>query len=567
MGKKQIDMLIIKEEVIAKLFDGTLLEHRIGNVELKSNWSQEHGKKICAFANRTLDGPLWLCVGVNDDGQLCGNTETWAKQTEEIISQHINQYLDPQPTCKSITCHNIENKWIIIIQYNNPGAVVYWNKQPYKASGTTIAPMMPEEVMALTVKLPGLSDYTSQKWMGNANDALVKEFAEYISIKRKDVPFAAITTLSTDHILERVGIKDITVSRILFGDFNYRVVHYDNENKPVKNDAYNGLFGVLSDKFIEHVQDYSRSYISTNTNPYSNLALKEAFSNAVAHAAYFENNGEIVIEIYPDKLSVSNLCIRDSEYFANKWFSRSHKTINKALMETLRLSGFVDELGRGKNLIFAESLKYGKKPPQVVLEKCGRYDRWRLYLYGGSQDKTQIKLLTRLKELYKDEHKALIANALVLWRGQPVSNIKNYIDGDSLPLLVDVLNDTRGPIFYYSEKDELVLRRWVRVLIGEGKDSKQLSAAEGKDILEFARKIRLQYDHGFVTPKDLRYLADMGDTKSEKVLSSELFKKWEKKGEVKRIRKGLYQFEQPKTTIDIKALITKILTEGEPKEN
>ena len=45
MGKKQIDMLIIKEEVIAKLFDGTLLEHRIGNVELKSNWSQEHGKK------------------------------------------------------------------------------------------------------------------------------------------------------------------------------------------------------------------------------------------------------------------------------------------------------------------------------------------------------------------------------------------------------------------------------------------------------------------------------------------------------------------------------------------
>ena len=149
-------MLIIKEEVIAKLFDGTLLEHRIGNVELKSNWSQEHGKKICAFANRTLDGPLWLCVGVNDDGQLCGNTETWAKQTEEIISQHINQYLDPQPTCKSITCHNIENKWIIIIQYNNPGAVVYWNKQPYKASGTTIAPMMPEEVMALTVKLPWL---------------------------------------------------------------------------------------------------------------------------------------------------------------------------------------------------------------------------------------------------------------------------------------------------------------------------------------------------------------------------------------------------------------------------
>ena len=40
-------------------------------------------------------------------------------------------------------------------------------------------------------------------------------------------------------------------------------------------------------------------------------------------------------------------------------------------MEALRLAGFVDELVREK-IDFAESLRNGKKPPEVVLEGGGR---------------------------------------------------------------------------------------------------------------------------------------------------------------------------------------------------
>ena len=551
-------MLKIKEDIISKINERTLLEHQYDNLELKSSWDQDCGKKISAFANKNLKGLSWLCVGINDSGEVCDNKESWAKTTEETISQHINQYLDPQQACQSISCHKLNDKWFIIIQFKNQGAVVYWNKKAYKTSGTTISEMEPEEIMGLTVTLPGLSDYTAQNFLGSFQNDLVKKYALIVSEKRKDSVLKSIKDLSPDQALDRIGIKNKNTCNILFGNCRYRVVYYDKQQNPIKNEAQEGIYQIIHDDFIRHIQEWSKQQLNIRTNPYPDLALREALANAVAHAAYFENNGDIIIEIFPEKISISNLCLRESTYFANKWFSNAHQTINKTLMETLRLSGYVDELGRGKNLIFSESLRYGKKAPQVVIEKSGRYSRWRLILYGGVQDEVQLKLLSQLKERYKDEQKALIANALILWRGQPVANLKSYIEGEAQNLFVEILKDINGPIFYYQEKDTIVLRRWVKVLLGEGKESKQLTAAEEKDTYEFVKKISLDYHHGYVTPKDLRDMADLGNTKSSHVMSSQLLKKWAEEDKLKKIRKGLYQFIKPEVSYSSEELLKRL---------
>lgn len=551
-------MLKIKEDIISKINEGTLLEHQYDNLELKSSWDQDCGRKISAFANKNLRELSWLCVGINDIGEICNNKESWAKTTEETISQHVNQYLDPQQACQSISCHKLNDKWFIIIQFNNPGAVVYWNKKAYKTSGTTISEMEPEDIMGLTVTLPGLSDYTAQNFQGSFQNDLVKKYTLIVSEKRKDSVLKSIKDLSPDQALDRIGIKNKNTSNILFGSCRYRVVYYDKQQRPIKNETQEGVYQIIHDDFIQHIQEWSKQQINIRTNPYPDLALKEALANAVAHAAYFENNGDIIIEIFPEKISISNLCLRESTYFANKWFSNAHQTINKTLMETLRLSGYVDELGRGKNLIFSESLKYGKKAPQVVIEKSGRYSRWRLILYGGVQDELQLKLLSQLKERYKDEQKALIANALILWQGQPVANLKSYIEGETQNLFVEILKDIDGPIFYYQEKDTIVLRRWVKVLLGEGKESKQLTADEEKDTYEFVKKIRLDYHHGYVTPKDLRDMASLGNTKSSHVMSSQLLKKWTEEDKLKKIRKGLYQFIKPEVSYSSEELLKRL---------
>jgi predicted HTH transcriptional regulator len=551
-------MLKIKEDIISKINERTLVEHRYDNLELKSSWGQDCGKKISALANKNQQGSNWLCVGINNSGEICENNESWAKTTEEIISQHINQYLDPQQVCQSISCHKLNDKWFIIIQFKNPGAVVYWNKKAYKTSGTTISEMEPEEIMGLIVTLPGLSDYTAQDFQGSFQNDLVKKYTLIVSEKRKNSILASLKDLSPEQALGRVGIKNKNTCNILFGNCQYRVVYYDKQQNPINNEPQEGVYRIIHDDFIQHLQEWSKQQLNIRTNPYPDLALREALANAVAHAAYFENNGDIIIEIFPEKISISNLCLHESVYFANKWFSNAHQTINKTLMETLRLSGYVDELGRGKNLIFSESLRYGKKAPQVIIEKSGRFSRWRLLIYGGIQNKAQLKLLGQLRDQYKNEQKALIANALVLWRGQSVANLRQYIEGEAQNLFAEVLRDINGPIFYYKEKDTIVLRRWVKVLLGEGKESKQLTPAEEKDVYEFVKKIRLDYHHGYVSPKDLRDIADLGHTSSSQVMSSQLLKKWVKENKLKKIRKGLYQFIKSEVSYSVEELLKKL---------
>jgi hypothetical protein len=529
----------------------TLLEHRAGNVELKSSWDQENGKKISAFANRTSTMPCWMCIGIADDGTLCGRDEIWAKATEQRVSQHLNQYLDPQMTCLGISCHECEGQWFVVIKFGNPGSVVYWNNSAYKAAGTTIEIMTPEEIMQLTVALPGLTDYSAQPWNGVYGKDKAGDFSRTVAGRRRGTMLESIGELAPDEALGRIGIQNTNTQRILFGDVRYRVVKYDKNGNPVANDTYTGLYGILQPAFLADIQQWSQRQMRIGSPPYPDKALKEGLANAVAHAAYFDGDGDVMVELFPDRICISNLCLRDSTYFANKWFSRGHKTINRVLMEALRLAGAVDELGRGKSLIFAESLRNGKRPPVVVVERGGRTDRWRLNIFGGEQNPVQLRLYERLRRMYPDEQKALIANALVLWTGHSVSDIRQYVDGESLRIFVDVLGDLNGPIFYYEKKDQIILRRWVSILLGEGKDSKKLSPGEEEDLFEFARSIQTDYHHGYITPKELRELAHMGHTKSEMVLSSQILKKWGEQGKVEKVKKGQYRFVVAKQGIGL----------------
>lgn len=268
-------------------------------------------------------------------------------------------------------------------------------------------------------------------------------------------------------------------------------------------------------------------------------------ANTIAHAAYYEKNGDILVEIYPDKLTISNLCLPEAAHFANKWFSRSRNTTNRLLMETLRLGKYVDELGRGKNLIFSESIKSGQKPPIVHIEKAGQYCRWRLFLYPSFRDSVQLRLYQRVKNIFKDEFKSLVACALVLWKDMPVSEIIKFIDGESVKHFIDILDDVNGPVFYYKNDDRLVLQRWARVLIEDGQDAKTFTPAEEEGLRDFARKIQTDFHKGYISPKELRQLAHLSETSSERMLSSKLLKKWTTEGHLTRISDGKYKFIDP----------------------
>ena len=120
--------------------------------------------------------------------------------------------------------------------------------------------------------------------------------------------------------LRNLGMHQRQASRILFGSCPFRTIEYDRAGEPTSNKKNTGLYRMLQPDFISHLA-------SRHGCHYSERGLKEGFANAVAHAAYFEADGEIMLELHPDRIVISNLCIKESAYFANRWFSLSHKTM------------------------------------------------------------------------------------------------------------------------------------------------------------------------------------------------------------------------------------------------
>lgn len=519
---------------------GAAKEHCLPNLELKRSWDKKYGEKLSALANRTPSRGGWLVVGVEDRGTLAGHPEQWAKSTEETISQQINERLSPILACKSVRVHEVEGSWVILINVSNPGDVVYWGTHAYTGSGTTIRALEPPEVMELRLRLPGLSDFTRMECdAGELDNDLVSEFVDKVSSRSS----GAGLSIDPSRMLASLSVTNRQAARLLFGECSFRTVVFGQGGDVLLNRRVRSLYRLLRDDFFETLQADAKMQVASSLYPAK--GLREGLANAVAHAAYFERDGDIIIELHPEKLVISNLCTPDSKYFANKWFSRSHHTVNGLLMETLRIAGDVDELGRGKSLIFSESIKAGRRPPEVITETAGRFVRWKLVLYAISSETRFLRLLDRCRDVYGDETLAMIAAALVLWRNKKVSEIRQYVDGDFAAQFVLVLASLDGPIFYSQETDQIFLTRWARVLLGEGKDSKELSRVEELQIFARAHNHCWSQNGGEMTPAELRKLCQMGDTKSEKSLSSRIIKKWVDEGSLQKIKNGKYAFTRP----------------------
>ena len=71
-------------------------------------------------------------VGISDEGSLLGCSEEWARQTEQSISQHVNDKLTPSQSCVAITCHEVNGSWLVLVKVHNPGDVVYWDDRAYR---------------------------------------------------------------------------------------------------------------------------------------------------------------------------------------------------------------------------------------------------------------------------------------------------------------------------------------------------------------------------------------------------------------------------------------------------
>lgn len=532
-------------EIVQKIKNEKITEHLYENIELKRDWSREHGEKISMLCNGNTSGYNFLIIGLEDNGDLSGHDEKWLSKRLEQISQQLNSDLDPAIALEQIETHEINGNHIILISFQNPGVVVYWCGKAWTGKGTTKRKLDTAEILELSLKLPGLKDTTKFPCEFEANSALLSELCRTLEITEEN------------NALEKYNLKN-SCGKILIGSTKYRIVKYDLSNSVVKNEEREGLLGILSPKFYDEIRAYYSSH-SNERLKITNELLREAIGNSVAHAAYHEGDGEIIIELFPQRIQITNLAYNEYTSLANKWFSSAHKSPNPFLMETLRLLNKTDELGRGKKKILSECLSNGFNTPFITITDAGRYKRWSLVIDFGRASEKQLRAFRTIRETYSQE-KALIAYSLVLWSNKNFSEIKTCFDSFESRIAAEIISDPRGPIFYWRERDKLIPHRWMRILLEEGKSSKGFSPFEEEELYKTISEIQNEYEGGYLTPSAFRELAHLSNSQSDKTLTSKTLKNWEQRNLIRKVKRGLYKFTEHAAHSKEDSVLSEVLT-------
>ena len=533
-----------KTVLLKKLSSQQLTESK--NVEFKSQWHQDYGKSISAIGNGEEGG--WLIVGIDDKGVLSGKNSDWIKKQETSIENHISQYLKPNSTVQSISVEVLNNKKFMLIEIINPKAVVSWNEKFYKRVGTRTEEMIPGEKQELELKRPGL-DFSSFDYKGKISSSLVLDFAGFLKNGNEDW-----VKLSADNVLSKLNIKDKNVSGILFGGFSFRVAHYNQESELTDQDEKEGLYSLLKEDFIQHIQSWTRtkgislipgSLSITEEKPYPDSVLREILVNAVAHSAFEKQEGEITVELYRNRIKVSNHCSAKATAFISKKFSQGHFSYNPFLMKILRQAKFSDEFGTGKNKIFKYMIESGRREPLFEYQKISDdYGIWSVTIYNEQPNKNFLRLLKKFKKLYESNtDKYKISAALVLWRNKTLEEIFSYIDDYHKRLIVEILSNNDSPFLLtreYSQKNKkkpvakILLKRWVKVQL-EGQESKVFSKAEENTFKGILQNYAYKENRGgYITNKEARQLFGLSNSQSEIVQLTKLFQHWEKKGFIEK---------------------------------
>lgn len=541
-------MLMDFEKLKEAIKSGEVLEIQLHGVEFKEEWRKEHGEKISGIANNEDISLGWVVIGVNDKGEICGYNSAWAQKKEHNISSHIKQYLQPIWAVKDVFSEEINNSHCLFIKISNSQDVVKWNEKAYKRVGTTNRKMTESEILELSLKLPG-TDFSKIKYNDGYDSSLVTSFAQKISSSNEDFNIEPGKT-TPEFILRKLNIFNTNTTGILFGKFPCRIVNFDKFGDILDQITKEGLYHILSDTFIENIQSRFRreathipgsSVVVEEETPYPVKALREVLANAVAHALYQKDQGDIVVETHPNRITVRNNCSKEAKLFVDKWFSRSHKPMNKHLMHTLRFARITDEQGTGKMRVFRLMLESGKREPIIDFKELGDYCRWSITLFNDEKNKKLRSIGSGLQREFQDEDQWRMAMALLLWRDKPWSEIKNYMDEYNIHVATNILKNPHAPVWLIKHEDKLYTKRWAYVRL-KGQLSKQFLESEKKVFLNLLKYYSYHYRDGYIYSHEARTIIGLSDHQSEKSQLSALFKEWKEKGIIVKIKKGQWKF-------------------------
>ena len=340
---------------------------------------------ICAFLN--TDGG-WVLFGYNGK-ELIGIADGIEEKVTELKS-FIAERIFPQPLI-DVRIETFRNKHVILIN------VIKGSRQPYSFDRKYFVrhgkKSKEANVDEISLLMRSSNEYASTWEKQTAIDATLEDLdQEEIETtikesnkigKGKSLPNDIAGFLNYFQLFDLNLIKNGSV--VLFGKdplqfisqcrIRITVMPYGKtgsrfDDTVLIEDNLFTAFNRIHEYFTRNLPMVSEfkhdDWNRTNREKYPMEALDEAILNAMLHRDYADISGEIIINIYSEKIEIINSGEIPPDIISGKNIIKEHHPVlrNPTIAHMFFLRGKIEKIGRGLSLIINRFAEYGLQKPE-----------------------------------------------------------------------------------------------------------------------------------------------------------------------------------------------------------
>lgn len=334
-------------------------------------------KHLSAFSNYAGGG--FIVFGVEDKtGHLLDITSELSEKISSLISELARTGVDPAISTNFFSLNFKDHHLYVCHISESVEKPVYVKSNqmietPFIRAGGTSRPMTREEIRYTTMnsrhlryeEMPALLPTEIENdWEPFFDFSQIQNRLKRNSFSSKESWYEFLYNLKllikTDAKFLPTNLAIITAAKDFshfpgYEKLDVRIIAYRGINKfDVKLDrSFVQGYSLCLDQLIEeimklipiHEQIKSATRLSTPEMP--ELAIREIISNAVIHRDYHIANSRLLIEIYSNRIEVTNPGSLVSEVSIDRLIDHPSKTRNEVLADLMRNLGFAEERGSG----------------------------------------------------------------------------------------------------------------------------------------------------------------------------------------------------------------------------
>ena len=339
------------------------------NLEFKENYSKNLGREMSAFAN-AIGGKI--IIGINDKGQKTG-----FKISNKIKSEIQDMARKSDPPIK-IDIGNVDTDILIIDVFEGKEKPYSYGGKFFIREGANTQQLAREEIRTFFQKEGGIlfdempnKNFNIKKDFDNSkyNKFLVK--ADISRIANKKIVLENLGLLK-DECMKNAGILlfaksvtkffiNATITCCIFkGESKVEIL----DRKEFDSDIYSNYESAI----LYLQKNLKTRYVIKDAGPRKEVleipeeVLREAILNAILHRDYFEKGACIMVEIYSDRIEISNpgglVAGLKPKDFGKKSLSR-----NPLLFGLVHRMGLVEKVGSGIERMRLTMRNAGLKEP------------------------------------------------------------------------------------------------------------------------------------------------------------------------------------------------------------